>query len=850
MRFIVEYDIDPYSKTWDVRIPIGTTTTDVYTNPTTQTVRINGSSITASDKDVVIFKNHRYAWNATLGRWLSPFDRDRSLYPRQQEDYNDERFVLWHPDRVNDDIRKGYCIYNMQVKKQINHADSFTFVMPKGHPAYNIFSTFDERRLLGISVAVRWENSNQCLFFGRAVSISTDIYYQKTVTCEGCFAFLNDIMLRPTTFLASDPNPVEPVTPTQNGNESSSSSTTTTLAKESDPLSYDYRTKQWHEYADYVMRKHSVRMCDIAKCYKRSFRYAVRQSGPFSPDVPEYVDLGYTTANIIENQHATTLMVRNPLTGVESYVTPKQYDMVTDVHSTRWVKFVCDYNNAIPRASLIWRYPTTEEAQPAQEYQDNWGFSEMSARTAGTTLITDQDKRWTGVDDYTPVMDAINDIIGTDSRYIGYAYATIGMGNVNPSDNNVRLFLYVHSPQIATRHNSTMMDITKNVVDISESGNSFETYSALIPLDKNKKTLDGDYNEGHKSEYKTVYWTDPKSGERLHNPNTILEDVTGFVDQNYNPEGYIEKTVTFDDIDVDNANNHPSSEEPPIGKTILLQRANEVLAQSANVSVREFSISMVDLSLLSHTNREPFVSNTSKYVDLGYTDEEIIDNQESEQLTVYDRSTGISKTIIPKIFDKVVCTYYNPDRTYICEYSDGLQSNIWRRATSSDGYHMTSGWGDHSADPILSTNNFIDIGHRVPFRCEAYSINDTDSTPWICTSLDMSIDNPAASRYTFSVMDVNYMPNENFKISEQTDPSKSRTNTTAKPTSGTPVEKESQPTDIVKIDDNHVVEYYPDREVHYVADGTDNTRSNITTYEMPLGTTPITRGNPEPEPEE
>lgn len=786
MRFIVEYDIHPYSKTWDV--------------------------------------------------------------PKNADIYNSN--ILWHPDRVNYDIRKGYCIYNMQVKKQINHADSFTFVMPKGHPAYNIFSTFDERRLLGISVAVRWENSNQCLFFGRAVSISTDIYYQKTVTCEGCFAFLNDIMLRPTTFLASDPNPVEPVTPTQNGNESSSS-TTTTPAKESDPLSYDYRTKQWHEYADYVMRKHSERMCNIAMCYKRSFRYAVRQGGKFSPDVPEYVDLGYTTANIIENQYATTLMVRNPLTGVQSYVTPKQYDTVTVVNSTPWVKFVCDYNNAIPRASLIWRYPTTEEAQPAQEYQDNWSFSEMSARTAGTTLITDQDKRWTGVDDYTPVMDAINDIIGTDSRYIGYAYATIGMGNVNPSDNNVRLFLYVHSPQIATRHNSTIMDITKNVVDISESGNSFETYSALIPLDKNKKTLDDDYNQGHKSEYKTVYWTDPKSGERLHNPNTILNDVTGFVDQNYNPEGYIEKTVTFNDIDVDNANDHPSAgEDPPIGKTILLQRANEVIAQSANVSVREFSISMVDLSLLSHTNREPFVSNTSKYVDLGYTDEEITDNQEAEQLIVYDRSTGISKTIIPKIFDKVVCTYYNPDRTYICEYSDGAQSNIWRRATGSDTNNMVTGWGDHSADQILSTNNFIDIGHRVPFRCEAYSINDTDSTPWICTSLDMSIDNPSASRYTFSVMDVNYMPNENFKISEQADPSKSRTNTTAKPTSGTPVEKESQPTDIVKIDDNHVVEYYPDREVHYVADGTDNTRSNITTYEMPLGTTPITRGNPEPEQEE
>ena len=116
--------------------------------------------------------------------------------------------------------------------------------------------------------------------------------------------------------------------------------------------------------------------------------------------------------------------------------------------------------------------------------------------------------------------------------------------------------------------------------------------------------------------------------------------------------------------------------------------------------------------------------------------------------------------------------------------------------------------------------------------------------------MDMSIDNPAASRYTFAIMDSSYIPNEGFKLSEQGDPSKSRTNTTSKPTSGTPVDKVEQPTDIVKIDDNHVVEFYPDKEIHYVADGKDDTRSNITSFEMPLGTTPITRGNPEPEPEE
>lgn len=710
MRFIVEYDINPYSPVWGV----------------------------AKDADI----------------------------------YDKNTQVLWHPDRANYDTRKGYCIYNMQVKKQINHADSFTFVMPKGHPAYSTFSTFDSRHLLGISVAVRWENSNQCLFFGRVVSISTDIYYQKTVTCEGAFAFLNDILLRPTVFLAEAPNSVEP-TPNQNENSSSNESSDTP-ASQQDPISYDDRTMRWWDYAQYVMRKHSVRMSDIARCHKRSFRFRKHDgSTPISPEDPEYVYLGLTQTYITENRTAGLVYIINPMTGQTSYITPKQYDMVdyidTSYTPSRYVRFVCDYSQQTP-TTLIWRYPTPSEAQPDHEVEDHWSFSEVGTRSQGSSSITDHDKRWTGIDDYMPVMDAINDIIGTDSRYIGFANATIGMGNIDPTDNNVRLFLEVYGPELATKHRTnnmdTVMSLDKNVVDISESGNSFETYTSLIPLDKNKKTLDNEYNKGRKSEYRIVSGTDEKTGDPWQSTSTELDDYS-YGQYAGTDEGYIEKTVTFDDIDIDACDKFGYN----YGKIALQQRTSEVMKQTSDVSVREFSISMVDLSLLSHVNRETFVSRNE----------------------------------------------------------------------------ITSGWGDHASDYYLSPNNFIDIGHRVYFECAAYNIQDSDESPWICTSLDMTIDNPAASRYTFAIMNTTYMSSDGMKLSEQADPTKTRTPIASKPTSGTTVDKEAQPTDIRKIDDNHVVEFYPDREVHYVADGTDDTRSNITSFEMPLGTTPLTRGNPEPE---
>ena len=103
----------------------------------------------------------------------------------------------------------------------------------------------------------------------------------------------------------------------------------------------------------------------------------------------------------------------------------------------------------------------------------------------------------------------------------------------------------------------------------------------------------------------------------------------------------------------------------------------------------------------------------------------------------------------------------------------------------------------------------------------------------------MSIDNQAATSYTFSIVNTTYMPSTNYEISElmkNVDANRIKSKQ-QKVTNGTPVKSEIQPTDVIKIDDNHVVEIYSDREIHYVAEGEGDIRTNVRSYEMPVGTT-------------
>ena len=144
----------------------------------------------------------------------------------------------------------------------------------------------------------------------------------------------------------------------------------------------------------------------------------------------------------------------------------------------------------------------------------------------------------------------------------------------------------------------------------------------------------------------------------------------------------------------------------------------------------------------------------------------------------------------------------------------------------------------------------IMIGDRVHFTCPELGIVDDDNAPWVCTSLSMSIDNQAATSYTFSLIDTNYIPATNYALSDYVYGinTENRKKQTQVPKQTTDFKNERQPVNVVKIDDNHVVEMYPDREIHYEADGEGDIRTNVWSYEMPVGTTDPE--NPWPEPNE
>lgn len=109
---------------------------------------------------------------------------------------NDESYdikEIYSPERLSE----GYAAYNMKLDKELNRAGSFSFTIAKSHPLYNDITQ------LGTTVYVK--KNGECIWAGRVLNISRDMYLNKNIQCEGALAFLGDIIIRPFKYYGVDP---------------------------------------------------------------------------------------------------------------------------------------------------------------------------------------------------------------------------------------------------------------------------------------------------------------------------------------------------------------------------------------------------------------------------------------------------------------------------------------------------------------------------------------------------------------------------------------------------------------------------------------------------------------------
>jgi len=83
----------------------------------------------------------------------------------------------------------GEYVISPKIKKDTNKADSFEFMILPNHPYYNEF----EKKKTYVYV----KRDNKYIFRGRVSEIKTDIFRQRTVTCEGDLAYLADTVQFP-----------------------------------------------------------------------------------------------------------------------------------------------------------------------------------------------------------------------------------------------------------------------------------------------------------------------------------------------------------------------------------------------------------------------------------------------------------------------------------------------------------------------------------------------------------------------------------------------------------------------------------------------------------------------------
>jgi len=83
----------------------------------------------------------------------------------------------------------GDTILSPKLKKETNKADSFEFMILPSHEQYD---SFKKKKTF-----VFLTRDDKCIFRGRVSDVKTDIYKQRTITCEGDLAFLADSIQPP-----------------------------------------------------------------------------------------------------------------------------------------------------------------------------------------------------------------------------------------------------------------------------------------------------------------------------------------------------------------------------------------------------------------------------------------------------------------------------------------------------------------------------------------------------------------------------------------------------------------------------------------------------------------------------
>ena len=92
--------------------------------------------------------------------------------------------VLAYDSRLED-----YDLQGLSVTRGLNKGGTAEIIMPPGHPAYNMFTSY--------KTIVEIYRDSLLRFRGRALYPSDDFYGARTVTCEGEMCFFQDAVSRP-----------------------------------------------------------------------------------------------------------------------------------------------------------------------------------------------------------------------------------------------------------------------------------------------------------------------------------------------------------------------------------------------------------------------------------------------------------------------------------------------------------------------------------------------------------------------------------------------------------------------------------------------------------------------------
>lgn len=96
-------------------------------------------------------------------------------------------------------------IFNASVEEEVNKVASFNFTMGAQHPLIDCPEIFKNWVLVvqyaGVINNGNWEPVAQSvLFYGRILSVETDLYGNKAISCESSLGFLNDYLVREKDF--------------------------------------------------------------------------------------------------------------------------------------------------------------------------------------------------------------------------------------------------------------------------------------------------------------------------------------------------------------------------------------------------------------------------------------------------------------------------------------------------------------------------------------------------------------------------------------------------------------------------------------------------------------------------